>query len=291
MWNDNDTRQSINNKFIFCNAHNVLQCDAVMIVVMRPATPIVSYTFSYFCRSQFHLRVVAFVMWFHDFLFICGLFVRDAVTVRKRIFSLIGSWSFDECLRVFVYLSFWPCHRGIDSPLNERDFRSEQKNPYSVRIMYDFIDLFDIKATIADSTTDRPTTSIGIVLCWAHSQTYLNLVIFLPAIPAIYQRCEHWKKNDKQTNVWALIVQWENCGELATGKYLCEIAMIIRIANRRYHWINFYHLFSTASQCKFNWIAAIESGSERESIRSSVTVRRCMRNNNIYSVQTTTYTN
>lgn len=88
-----------------------------------------SYTFSYFCRSQFHLRVVAFVMWFHDFFFICGSFVRDAVTVRKRIFSLIGSWSFDECLRVFVYLSFWPCHRGIDSPLNERDFRSEQKKP------------------------------------------------------------------------------------------------------------------------------------------------------------------
>lgn len=51
---------------------------------------------------------------------------------------------FDECLRTFVYL-FFGAIEASSHPVERK----------RIRIMFDFIDLFDIKATIEDSTTDH----------------------------------------------------------------------------------------------------------------------------------------
>lgn len=134
------------------------------------------------CGSRPHLRAVTVVMWFliRFYLFfsiICVMWtvMRDAVSlVRKRIFALIGSWSLTNAFvpSFISYFCSMCCWSHIDIQSVER--KSFEANWFLffcflfcfsfIRITFDFIDLFDIKATIDDST-DREPLQLPIVWC------------------------------------------------------------------------------------------------------------------------------
>lgn len=209
----------------------------------------------------------------------------DSVTARKRIFSLIGSWSLTNAF-VSSFISYSaPCVEH--QTYVERETFEANKKPM-LRIMYDFIDLFDIKATIEDSKTDRP-----IVRCCAHSQTWASL-FFYPGITGIHSVVGAWKNINLTFQLGLCIfVHWcdvKTAGELATEKYICGKAMAIQLQIGASNEIIFIIRFRWTHNANSLWLRRKRQGRGREH-QELCHSTQCMRNNNIYSVQTTAYTN